>query len=749
MDPDLTRELDVLAEIGRSITRSATDLEELTEATFLEVARLFETDFFQLGLFKGDEYHPLIWVRDGSREKSRSFTIDPERSGLVGWIRQSGQPLLVRDYKAQADTLPAPPSYDAPDPPASGIFVPLQFAGATIGLIGIQSRKPGAFDERQLRLLELIGVTVAPSLASVALKGDTDLLATRVFLTEEIARQLISLGPIQERMAHIISLLMQGLNYEAIHLYVAHEGAIQLLAGAPPLESPAEGEPQVPDCARKAIESGELQFEQMPAPEPAAGQPDPQQPDPAPSLRLAVPLRVSNHVLGALCLGSPAGGVPSQEQLDSIETVVTQLALALLEDRNYTQHQEEAWITTVLLEVARHAAQPGDPIAALDAVLQLATLLAGTDWAVLLLPATEGAGLGVGPTAGLRKSEAFDLSTLRVNPTDFGIAPPFTESEQPEPIQLPAVLSQVLKSDTALALVLSDGDDLLGLLLLQGERMSQKRLSLLAGIGHQVSLRLENTRLIEEAAARRSLERELAMARSIQASFLPEDVPGVPGWELGVSWQVARAVGGDFYDFIPLPPVDGGEQLGVVIADVSDKGIPAALYMALCRTLVRSVATELIDPGATLQRVNQLLISDTRADLFVSVFYAVWQPQAGRLWYANAGHNPPILFQPGTPARPVTPHNMVLGVDAGCRYESFELELQVGQGLVLYTDGVTEAFNHELQPFGLERLENAVLSQIGLPAQELAQAIAGRVIEFQEQRDLSDDMTILTLKRIR
>ena len=92
---------------------------------------------------------------------------------------------------------------------------------------------------------------------------------------------------------------------------------------------------------------------------------------------------------------------------------------------------------------------------------------------------------------------------------------------------------------------------------------------------------------------------------------------------------------------------------------------------------------------------------------------------------------------------------MVLGVDAGCRYESFDLELQVGQGLVLYTDGVTEAFNHELQPFGLERLENAVLSQIGLPAQELAQAIAGRVIEFQEQRDLSDDMTILTLKRIR
>ena len=155
------------------------------------------------------------------------------------------------------------------------------------------------------------------------------------------------------------------------------------------------------------------------------------------------------------------------------------------------------------------------------------------------------------------------------------------------------------------------------------------RPSLLAGIGHQVSLRLENARLVEEAALRRSLERELMMARNIQSSFLPEHMPKISGWELASAWEVAREVGGDFYDIIPLPSNSRGERWGIVIADVADKGIPAALYMALCRTMLRSVAQTHIMPAKTLEIVNQQLISDTRADLFVSAFYGVWEPASG------------------------------------------------------------------------------------------------------------------------
>jgi serine phosphatase RsbU (regulator of sigma subunit)/transcriptional regulator with GAF, ATPase, and Fis domain len=748
MEPDLNRELDVLAEIGRSITRAATDLEELAEATFLEVARLLETDFFQLGLFKGDQYLPLIWVRDGTREKKPRFTIDPEREGLIGWIRRTGKPLRIDDFDNQAADLPAKPSYESSDPPSSALFVPLRFSGATIGLIGIQSRKAEAFTAHQLRLLEVIALTVAPALASVALKTDADLLAARVYLTEEISRQLVSLAPIENRMGQIVSLLMQGLNYRAIRLYGMNDNDISLLADSASTGSGFDpGSSEVPECARKAVESGELQFEQVTTPADKV-EPPPPGADGA-YLRLALPLRVSSHILGALCLDTLAGELPSQEQLDSLETIVTQIAMALLEDHNYTQHQEEAWITTVLLEVARHAAQPGDPMEALSAVLQLATLLAGTDWAVLLLPSVDEGKLVLGPAAGVRKSDLFKLGKVALSIDEFGIVAPFTESEQPGVLQLPETLGAVLKSTSALGLILSDGEDMLGLLLLEGEQISERRLSLLAGIGHQVSLRLENTRLIDEAAARRSLERELAMARSIQASFLPREVPEVPGWELGVSWHVAREVGGDFYDFIDLPPTNSGQQIGVVIADVADKGIPAALYMALCRTLIRSVATALVDPGLTLERVNKLLITDTQADLFVSVFYGVWQPESARFKYANAGHNPPIVFTPGRTPESLQRHSMVLGVEYGSDYQSYETQLETGQGFAFYTDGVTEAFDPDQHPFGRDRLEHAVLSQAEMPAQQLADQIARRVIDYQGQRDLSDDMTILIVKRCR
>jgi serine phosphatase RsbU (regulator of sigma subunit)/transcriptional regulator with GAF, ATPase, and Fis domain len=740
MNADLTLDLQTLSEIGRSILRASTDVEELAEVAFLEIARLIEADYFQLGVFREDEYQALIWVRDGNREPSPTFTIDPEREGLIGWIRRTGQPLLVRDYELEAEKLPAPPSYNSPDPPSSAIFVPLLFVNRTLGIIAVQSRTPAAFDETHLQLLQLIALTIAPSLAATSLSADLEALATRLYLLEEISRQLISLAPIQDRMLQVCNLLKQGLEYERIELYQLADEEIILLASTH-LQSTDLAEAP-PACVLEALSSRQAQIER----EPQAVQ-DQESDQASTSMRVAVPLLAGEHRLGVLCLLSPAGEVPSEEQHALIKMIVDQLGIALLEDQNYAQHQEEAWITTVLLEVARHAAQPGDALAALQAVLQLATLLAGTDWAVLLLPMENQSNLFVGPTAGLRKPETFALESSVLEVGSFGLLPPFSESNLPIPVELPDPIKGILQSETALALIMSDGQDLLGLLLLQGEQLSSKRMSLLAGIGHQVSLRLENSRLIEEAAARRSMERELAMAHAIQASFLPETVPLVPGWELGIAWHVARVVGGDFYDFIPLPAGDDGDRIGLVMADVADKGIPAALYMALSRTLVRSVATALIDPAATLERVNRLLISDTRADLFVSVFYGVWEPKLGRIRFANAGHNPPILHTPGLQTQIIRPHGMVLGVDPDLSYANYEVKLSPGNTFVLYTDGVTEAFDPQDQPFGLSRLESCLMGEADLPAQDLADIITERVFAHQGQRDLSDDLTVLTLRR--
>jgi sigma-B regulation protein RsbU (phosphoserine phosphatase) len=267
------------------------------------------------------------------------------------------------------------------------------------------------------------------------------------------------------------------------------------------------------------------------------------------------------------------------------------------------------------------------------------------------------------------------------------------------------------------------------------------------GIAHQISLRIENTRLIEEAAHRHSLERELVMARDIQASFLPRDVPEVPGWEVGVTWRSAREVGGDFYDFIPLPEGPHGTRWGIIIADVSDKGIPAALYMALSRTLIRTVASDNVSPADSLERVNYLLLRDTRADLFVSMFYCVWEPQIDRFTYANAGHNPPLLLTPGYASRLVDKHGIVLGVEDGAKYSDHSIALDIDQMLVLYTDGVTEAFNSAGEMFGLHRLENLILGSRNWQAQTVADRIRDRVLNFSGIGEISDDLTAIALRR--
>jgi hypothetical protein len=403
--------------------------------------------------------------------------------------------------------------------------------------------------------------------------------------------------------------------------------------------------------------------------------------------------------------------------------ITTQLAFAILEARNYNQHQEEAWITTVLLEVARHAAQPGETMSALQAVLQLSTLLTGTDWTILLLPYDSQGDMYIGPIAGLRRSDIYKLHDLHIHTSDLGISPPYRESNEPFQITLPPALAEPLATEEASCLVLSAEQELLGLLLLKGQKLSGKLPALLAGIGHQLSLRLENTRLIDEAAHQQSLERELAMAKSIQISFMPKELPDVDGWEIGVDWQSAHEVGGDFFDVIPLPDGDNGPRWGIVIADVADKGIPAALYMALSKTLIipaalymalsktliHTIAYEQIDPARTLEKVNNLLISETNADLFVSAFYTIWEPELGRLVYANAGHNPPLLFTPEAAGSLIRDHGIVLGVEANAEYSSSVVEMKPGQLLVLYTDGVTEAYGGERGMFGLSRLRNLVL----------------------------------------
>jgi serine phosphatase RsbU (regulator of sigma subunit)/GAF domain-containing protein len=737
-------ELAELANIGKAFAVAPLDLEELAEVAYQETARLLEMDFFQMGVFEASNYQTLIWVRDGERLDNQDFALLPEQDGLVGWVRQNGRPLLVSDFESGRDHLPTRPSSESPDPSASGIFVPLQVGDQVIGIVAIQSRKRKAFSEHHLRLLTIVANAVASALAITNLKSQLEFRSLQLLLIEDISRRLVSLQPLPELFGQVASLVSQGLEYYSVRVFeTTPEGLLLRASSRSDVDVKTLSVATPEALVNKAAEQGKTQTRTA-APEKVDG---PAAPDPARGLaELAIPLKVEDRVLGVLDILSDSHDSFSPEHVALAETVAAHLALATLEARNFAQQQEEAWTTTVLLEVARHAAQPGDVEEALQAVLQLTTLLAGATWAVLLLPEGPEESLRLGPVSGLRRQMQDALADQRIPPSSLGIQPPF-ESEAPSRVRLPVALADPLDAREATAVTLSDGTSLLGILLLEGQELAGRRLSLLVSIAHQISLRLENTRLIEAAAARRSLERELAMAREIQESFLPSHLPSHSGWEIAATWRVAREVSGDFYDFIPLTPGPDGPRWGIVIADVADKGMPAALFMALCRTLLRSIAISRVEPGPVLERLNELIFADSKAGMFVSVFYAVWEPLAARLSFANGGHNPPLLFLPERPPARLSEHGMVLGVNQGLSYQTHIMTMAPGSMLVLYTDGVTEAMDSDGRFFGVHRLENLVQGIPEWHAQAVAEAIADRVSNFCCLQYLEDDLTAVVLHR--
>jgi serine phosphatase RsbU (regulator of sigma subunit) len=239
-------------------------------------------------------------------------------------------------------------------------------------------------------------------------------------------------------------------------------------------------------------------------------------------------------------------------------------------------------------------------------------------------------------------------------------------------------------------------------------------------------------------------EQELAVAAEIQASFMPRRAPTVPGWEIKAVIDSARDTSGDFLDLIPLP--EG--RWGLVIADVSGKGLPAALYMALSRTLIRTFAFRYEDePEVVLSAANYRILEDTDDDLFVTAFYGVLDPGTGTLAYASAGHHAPYLVRASGEALPLEATGAPLGLLPAATWDRDTVELTPGDALILYTDGVTDAENERGEFFGEERLASVARAKVGDSALEIRRAIFDSVVEFAGRAERSDDITILVVKR--
>jgi serine phosphatase RsbU (regulator of sigma subunit) len=297
--------------------------------------------------------------------------------------------------------------------------------------------------------------------------------------------------------------------------------------------------------------------------------------------------------------------------------------------------------------------------------------------------------------------------------------------------------------------------ELIGLLNL-GPRLSQQEYSaddrkLLNDLATQTAPAVQVAQLVRQqqrqAQERERIEQELRVARLIQQTLLPKEVPDLEGYKLAAYYQPAREVGGDFYDFLKLDD----EHLGLVVGDVTDKGVPAAIVMATTRTMLRASAQRLDSPGEVLKRVNDVIVRDIPPNMFITCLYAILNLESGLLRYANAGHDLPYRRRRRSSeaggAEELRATGMPLGLLPGMSYEEKEIVLARGDSVLFYSDGLVEAHDPHRQMFGFPRLQGLVgAHRSDGPA--MVNFLLSELARFTgEEWEQEDDITLVTLDR--
>jgi len=927
-------ELATLAEIGRAIVAAQLDETQLCEFIYELAGHIVPTANFQLGLFEGDNYQIKVWIKDGQPQAPATFVV-PEGHGIIGWLRTTRAPLLVRDFMAELDTLPARPTYISDHPPRSAIFLPLAVADAAIGAISIQSPQPFAFDESHLRLLAVLANQSAAALYNARLYARGQERLNALLTISEVGRRLTSILDLNQLLAQVVELISLRFGYYHVQIFLVEHGSDRAqfkASSGPALNEKWQREGRSSRIGVEGIIGWVAQHGEPLLVNDVSNEPRyiPDDPRLLPDTRaeLAVPLRIEGETLGVLDVQSAEIGAFGPNDLFILNTLADQVAVAVKSARAYEAQREEAWVTTVMLQVSEATSQAESVDGVLAAAVRVTAMLAGVasctiwlwdeefqafqyaasyglwpdkglevapeaalrfftgDWpaldrlretktatmsnaedldipellrllcpggAVVLLPMlNKGAVFGVlgvsfGPESGERLNErrlamlsgiahqvaaSVDNSRLaaareeeawistillqvaeaigRLQPVDLTLeqvarlAPAVTGVDRCavllrsddgnfqvrtvhalragladayrdwviRPGDLPLLddacqLGQSLVVDdvgstqripqawierfgscTILVVPLLVADEVIGALVaddVETPRMfSERRVRILSGIASQAAIAIENARLQAQEAEQARLARELELAHDIQRSLLPQEAPTRPGYQIAYRWNAAREVGGDFCDFVTLP--QGG--LGLLIADVSGKGIPAALYMMFARTLLRAVALSGRAPAAMLMRTNELIVADSTSDYFITAYYGVLDPAQHKLTYASAGHNLAYFAAAGRDAaQALLTKGIPLGILPEITVEQQSLDMAPGDVVLFYTDGVSDALNAANEEFGSERLAAVLTAHRSESAEAIADAIVAAVQEFAGSVAQYDDFTMIVLKR--
>ena len=488
-----------------------------------------------------------------------------------------------------------------------------------------------------------------------------------------------------------------------------------------------------------------------------------------------LPLISRGEILGAFLVSHSTQsefGVknPFKDQtLAILQGITQQIAVALENIRLVETRQEDAYITAVLLQVAQAVVSQNNLSDILDTIVHLMPILVGIETCVIYLWDKKDQKFipsqAIAENHKLREwlnqtsflpSEYFLLDELQQ--TQKMVVCELDDANLP-PEEWTKVNCRTLSEDQIeqlqakncwlIGFPLSIKGEFLGALVAVENnvpaKFQSKRIELLNGVTQQISLAIQDDHLNQEVIDRERMEKEIQLARQIQKTFLPERLPTIEGWNLDLRWTTAREVGGDFYDVFTTQH----NKLAIAIADVSDKGMPAALYMTVTRTLIRSSAQSIHSPAKVLERVNELLaVDNTQNGMFVTAVFAILDPENGSLEYAIAGHNLPMLFKANSQqVEQLQKGGMALGVVEDAKYVDQTIILEKGDTLLLYTDGVTETFSPTEELFSEPRLIETLKEACLQNEKAVLEVIENKIESFRLGGAISDDVTMINIHR--
>ncbi|MCW5881255.1 MAG: SpoIIE family protein phosphatase [Anaerolineae bacterium] len=469
---------------------------------------------------------------------------------------------------------------------------------------------------------------------------------------------------------------------------------------------------------------------------------------------VAVPVDLYGECIGVLSVNSRVPGHFDDDDARLLGLIAAQAALAVRNAREYEEKAEEAWHRNALLQVAENLRDAETIEDILERVGHIAPLFLGASQCAFFLWDSDGARfvprqlITALEDSARREARFRALTSKEARAFERLLAersPILVQRGQGDD----GALLDVFGVEQVLLVPLVAHGLLVGAMLLdpslEDARFTPRLLEIAAGMANQTAIAIENERLRRAEIEAQRLARELELARHIQRSFLPDAAPGVRGWDVCAHWEPARVVTGDFYDFVPL---DDG-QLGVVIADVSDKGAPAAIFMAVSRSLLRASILADATPATAIGQSNRLIAADAESSMFVTAFYMTLAPD-GAVCYVNAGHNPPLLLRADGRVEWVgqEAHGPALGIVPEVEWQQGVASLAAGDLLLLYTDGVTEAIDGQGDAFGEERLLAVVRAARQALACDVARTVVGAVADFAAGQPAFDDITLVILRKL-